>query len=272
MQLMRAGADQIDRGAVEHLQIRCDRPSELSRYTAAGPVTRGSLGLACLACRNDRLGYPPRFWAVSRRQASVSGTSRMNREVNVRFCERLGVKFPGPTLLYARQLQLSGVGTVPIQARKLGRSRRAGRESRLSRPRRMLSGLAEDHRARWDTDGHADGCVGVRALRGFQRKAAGSATIRTVAKTILIVVEQRSAGRRPHRVDPWAGASDRVWPSAEWQLGERWAEADAGVRQGFRQPPILRGLLAHTHAGPPGRGRPPFQLIRGPAFLCPGSQ
>jgi hypothetical protein len=30
--------------------------------------------------------------------------------------------------------------------------------------------------------------------------------------------------------------------------------------------------LAHTHAGPPGRGRPPFQLIRGPAFLCPGSQ
>jgi len=32
-----------------------------------------------------------------RRQSSVSGTSRMNREVHVRFCERLGVKFPGPT-------------------------------------------------------------------------------------------------------------------------------------------------------------------------------
>jgi hypothetical protein len=32
-----------------------------------------------------------------RRQSSVSGTSRMMREYQVRFCERLGVKFPGPT-------------------------------------------------------------------------------------------------------------------------------------------------------------------------------
>ena len=32
-----------------------------------------------------------------RRQPSCDGTSRMNREVQVRFCERLGVKFPGPT-------------------------------------------------------------------------------------------------------------------------------------------------------------------------------
>ena len=36
-----------------------------------------------------------------RRQSSVSGTSRMNREVHVRFCERLGVKFPGPTRPWA---------------------------------------------------------------------------------------------------------------------------------------------------------------------------
>jgi hypothetical protein len=34
-----------------------------------------------------------------RRQSSVSGTSRMNREIHVRSCERLGVKFPGPTRL-----------------------------------------------------------------------------------------------------------------------------------------------------------------------------
>src|SRR5216117_3387975 len=27
----------------------------------------------------------------------IDGTSRMNREVQVRICERLGVKFPGPT-------------------------------------------------------------------------------------------------------------------------------------------------------------------------------
>src|SRR5262249_35915982 len=32
-----------------------------------------------------------------RRQPSRDGTSRMNREVHVRICERLGVKFPGPT-------------------------------------------------------------------------------------------------------------------------------------------------------------------------------
>jgi hypothetical protein len=31
------------------------------------------------------------------RQLSRDGTSRMNREVHVRFCEGLGVKFPGPT-------------------------------------------------------------------------------------------------------------------------------------------------------------------------------
>jgi hypothetical protein len=32
-----------------------------------------------------------------RRQPSRGGTSRMTRERQVRFCERLGVKFPGPT-------------------------------------------------------------------------------------------------------------------------------------------------------------------------------
>jgi hypothetical protein len=32
-----------------------------------------------------------------RRQPSRGGTSRMTRECQVRFCERLGVEFPGPT-------------------------------------------------------------------------------------------------------------------------------------------------------------------------------
>jgi hypothetical protein len=32
-----------------------------------------------------------------RRQPSRGGKSRMMREYQVRFCERLGVKFPGPT-------------------------------------------------------------------------------------------------------------------------------------------------------------------------------
>jgi hypothetical protein len=32
-----------------------------------------------------------------RRQPSCGGTSRMTRECHVRFCERLGVQFSGPT-------------------------------------------------------------------------------------------------------------------------------------------------------------------------------
>jgi hypothetical protein len=32
-----------------------------------------------------------------RRQPSCDGTSRMTRECQVRICERLGVRFPGPT-------------------------------------------------------------------------------------------------------------------------------------------------------------------------------
>jgi hypothetical protein len=32
-----------------------------------------------------------------RRQPSIDGTSRMMREYQVRICERLRVKFPGPT-------------------------------------------------------------------------------------------------------------------------------------------------------------------------------
>src|SRR5439155_26875427 len=34
---------------------------------------------------------------AARRQPFRGGTSRMNREIHVRLCERLGVKFPGPT-------------------------------------------------------------------------------------------------------------------------------------------------------------------------------
>jgi hypothetical protein len=37
-----------------------------------------------------------------RRQPSCDGTSRMNREVHVRICERLGVKCPGPTRRVSR--------------------------------------------------------------------------------------------------------------------------------------------------------------------------
>jgi len=37
--------------------------------------------------------------ADGRRQPSLGGTSRVSREAQARFCERLGVKFPGATRL-----------------------------------------------------------------------------------------------------------------------------------------------------------------------------
>jgi hypothetical protein len=40
-------------------------------------------------------GRSPKF--NERRQPSIDGTSRLMREYQVRICERLGVKFPGPT-------------------------------------------------------------------------------------------------------------------------------------------------------------------------------
>ena len=42
------------------------------------------------------------------RQLSTDGTSRMNREVQVRICEGLGVKFPGPTRLAAESSRGAG--------------------------------------------------------------------------------------------------------------------------------------------------------------------
>ena len=46
------------------------------------------------------------------RQLFIDGTSRMNREVQVRICEGLGVKFPGPTrraFVYVSNVQPRGV-------------------------------------------------------------------------------------------------------------------------------------------------------------------
>src|SRR5271165_3482994 len=52
---------------------------------------------------NGRPEEPSSF--AGRRQPSLSGTSRMRRESHVRICERLGVKFPGPTRRVARQAE-----------------------------------------------------------------------------------------------------------------------------------------------------------------------
>ena len=47
-----------------------------------------------------------------RRQPSRGGTSRMTRECQVRICEGLGVKFPGPTR-HSRHCRNPGVSGSP---------------------------------------------------------------------------------------------------------------------------------------------------------------
>jgi hypothetical protein len=54
-------------------------------------VTRVELIDGSTAGRMNPVGFG------ARRQPSMGGTSRISREAYVRFCERLGVKFPGPT-------------------------------------------------------------------------------------------------------------------------------------------------------------------------------
>ena len=58
------------------------------------PVERTERVIA-IWLRSTGNGRNPMF--NGRRQPSRGGTSRMMREYQVRFCERLGVKFPGPT-------------------------------------------------------------------------------------------------------------------------------------------------------------------------------
>src|SRR6202007_3037867 len=48
-----------------------------------------------------------------RRQPSCDGTSRMTRECQVRICERLGGKFPGPTRQKRRSAHRAVTSGVP---------------------------------------------------------------------------------------------------------------------------------------------------------------
>src|SRR6516165_1504852 len=73
-----------------------------------------------------------------RRQPSRGGTSRMTRECQVRFCERLGVKFPGPTRHFRQINPLPTLSACPL------RSDRA-RPFAPQRPTRWPSRPAEFH-------------------------------------------------------------------------------------------------------------------------------
>jgi hypothetical protein len=65
-----------------------------SEEAAVMPVERREQAIAIWLGSTGN-GRNPMF--NGRRQPSGDGTSRMTRECQVRICERLGVKFPGPT-------------------------------------------------------------------------------------------------------------------------------------------------------------------------------
>ena len=76
-------------------------------------------------------GRSPKF--NGRRQPSIDGTSRMMREYQVRFSERLGVQFPGST----RQLpEPTRQRLPPMAAKWSGRTPTADIGSHDRRPRR----------------------------------------------------------------------------------------------------------------------------------------
>ena len=64
--------------------------------------------------------------ANGRRQPSCDGTSRMNSEVHVRICERLGVKCPGLTLAIASVERCRHVGFTTRTYRCEATNRRFG--------------------------------------------------------------------------------------------------------------------------------------------------
>src|SRR4249920_2857871 len=74
-------------------------PLRSSDEAGVMPVERRERAIAISLGSIDN-GRSPMF--NGRRQPSRGGTSRMTRECQVRICERLGVKFPGPT----RQIRL----------------------------------------------------------------------------------------------------------------------------------------------------------------------
>ena len=61
-----------------------------------------------------------------RRQPSRGGTSRMMREYQVRICERLGVKFPGPTRQSRPKSDVRVTSALPHIATKSRTSRHVG--------------------------------------------------------------------------------------------------------------------------------------------------
>jgi hypothetical protein len=71
-------------------------------------VTRAGLIYGSTVIRMNPVGFG------GRRQPSMGGTSRISREAYVRFCERLGVKFPGPTRLESGDQEEQSCAQTPF--------------------------------------------------------------------------------------------------------------------------------------------------------------
>ena len=79
-----------------------------------------------------------------RRQPSRGGTSRMMREYQVRFCERLGVKFPGPTRQKLR-FRAAQRPCVIVRSTPVSRPSKGGPAWLLSATRRHMQCSKKDH-------------------------------------------------------------------------------------------------------------------------------
>jgi hypothetical protein len=71
-------------------------------------ATRVELIYGSTAGRMNPVGFG------GRRQLSMGGTSRISREAYVRFCERLGVKFPGPTRRERKTVERAKLRNRPL--------------------------------------------------------------------------------------------------------------------------------------------------------------
>src|SRR6516162_2599757 len=114
--IRRAGGAKLDQALVRNVRTYTAMPREKAQaaLTARPKVPMRRLGADCSVVVVKRgnargaKGAGHRHWPRvnrqreepdlnGRRQPACDGTSRMTRECQVRICERLGVKFPGPT-------------------------------------------------------------------------------------------------------------------------------------------------------------------------------
>ena len=110
-----------------------------------------------------------------RRQPSCGGTSRMNREAHVRFCEGLGVKFPGPTRPWP-----------PARPP-------ASRAAYLGKPAAAPPTTAHASLVRVSTPGHSGSW---NFVDGYNDKAGSS--LRATTVNILLSTPTRSRSRSCH--------------------------------------------------------------------------